>query len=103
MASQQVARLRSFHRAVTERVGALEGDYLGRARPLGESRLLWELGADPREIRELRRKLGLDSGYVSRLLRSLEAQGLAVVDESASDGRVRTARLTARGHRERAE
>jgi DNA-binding MarR family transcriptional regulator/GNAT superfamily N-acetyltransferase len=103
MAPELVARLRSFHRTVTERVGALEAHYLGRDRPLGESRLLWEIGPDGREVRDLRRHLGLDSGYVSRLLRSLEAQGLAVVDESAADGRVRLARLTARGRRERAE
>jgi DNA-binding MarR family transcriptional regulator/GNAT superfamily N-acetyltransferase len=103
MAGDTVARLRSFHRTVTERVGALEAEYLGRGRPLGESRLLWEIGANGSEVRDMRRRLGLDSGYVSRLLRSLEAQGLAVVEESASDARVRIARLTARGRRERAE
>jgi DNA-binding MarR family transcriptional regulator/GNAT superfamily N-acetyltransferase len=103
MAPELVARLRSFHRTVTERVGALEAEYLGRGRPLGESRLLWEIGANGSEVRDVRRRLGLDSGYVSRLLRSLEAQGLAVVEESASDARVRIARLTARGRRERAE
>jgi DNA-binding MarR family transcriptional regulator len=103
MAGDAVARLRSFHRTVTERVGALEAEYLGRGRPLGESRLLWEIGANGSEVRDMRRRLGLDSGYVSRLLRSLEAQGLAVVEESASDARVRIARLTARGRRERAE
>lgn len=103
METELVARLRSFHRTVTERVGALEPRYLGRDRPLGESRLLWEIGPDGREVRDLRRRLGLDSGYVSRVLRSLEAQGLAVVEESEADGRVRVARLTARGRRERAE
>jgi len=103
MDAERVARLRSFHRTVTARVGALEGGYLGRRRPLGESRLLWEIGPDGAEVRDLRRRLGLDSGYVSRLLRSLEARGLAVVEESASDARVRTARLTAGGRRERAE
>src|SRR3954454_3553882 len=85
MEQETVARLRSFHRAVTGRVGALETEYLGRARPLGESRVLWEIGPRGIEVRDLRRRLGLDSGYVSRLLRSLEAQGLAVVEESAAD------------------
>jgi DNA-binding MarR family transcriptional regulator len=103
MASDTVARLRSFNRTVTERVGALEARYLGRDRPLGQSRLLWEIGPDGAAVRDLRRRLGLDSGYVSRLLRSLEAQGLAVVEEDESDARVRVARLTARGRRERAE
>jgi DNA-binding MarR family transcriptional regulator len=99
----QIARLRSFNRSVTERIGALELEYLGQGRPLGESRLLWEIGADGNDVRDLRRRLGLDSGYLSRLLRSLESQGLARVDESATDARVRTARLTARGRRERAK
>jgi DNA-binding MarR family transcriptional regulator len=103
MASDTVARLRSFNRTVTERVGALETRYLGRSRPLGESRLLWEIGSDGAAVRDLRRRLGLDSGYVSRLLRSLEQQGLAVVAEDEADARVRVARLTDRGARERAE
>jgi DNA-binding MarR family transcriptional regulator/ribosomal protein S18 acetylase RimI-like enzyme len=102
-AADAVERLRSFHRTVTERVGALEAEYLGRDRPLGESRLLWEIGSDGIDVRDLRRRLGLDSGYASRMLRSLEAQGLVSVKASAADGRVRTARLTALGKREVAE
>ena len=47
--------------------------------------------------------LDLDSGYLSRLLRSLENDGLIVVERSPADGRVRTARLTGRGLAERAE
>jgi DNA-binding MarR family transcriptional regulator/GNAT superfamily N-acetyltransferase len=97
----QVAGLRSFHRVVTERIGALETEYLGRDRPLGESRLLWEIG-DGIDVRDLRRKLGLDSGYASRLLRSLEAAGLVESATSTGDARVRTVRLTAHGRRERA-
>jgi DNA-binding MarR family transcriptional regulator/GNAT superfamily N-acetyltransferase len=97
-----VARVRSFNRLVTERVGALADRFLGRARPLGECRLLWEIGRGEVEIRELRSRLGLDSAYVSRMLRSLEAQGLVAVAESASDGRVRHVRLTAAGRKERA-
>ena len=100
MNTDAVERLRQFHRTVTERVGALESAYLGRSRPLGESRVLWEIGTDGVDVRDLRRRLGLDSGYASRMLRSLEAQGLVTVKASAADRRVRTARLTARGKRE---
>jgi DNA-binding MarR family transcriptional regulator/GNAT superfamily N-acetyltransferase len=103
MATDAVERLRHFHRTVTERVGALEIEYLGRSRPLGESRILWEIGPVGADVRDLRGRLGLDSGYVSRMLRSLEAQRLVTVKTSAADGRVRTARLTARGRREVAE
>jgi DNA-binding MarR family transcriptional regulator/GNAT superfamily N-acetyltransferase len=82
---------------VTERVGALSDRYLARDRPLGEARLLWEIGPDGRDLRELRTRLELDSGYLSRLLRSLEAAGLVTVGPSREDARVRTARLTRRG------
>jgi DNA-binding MarR family transcriptional regulator/GNAT superfamily N-acetyltransferase len=103
MSDAQVAVLRRLHRTVTERAGVLEDGYLGRGRPLGESRLLWEIGADGVEVRELRRRLGLDSGYVSRLLGSLSERGLVTVQPSSADRRVGVARLTAGGRRERAE
>ena len=70
-----VERVRAFNRIVTERVGALDERYLGRGRPLGASRMLWEIGPDGTDVRELRRRLGLDSGYASRLLRSLRGRG----------------------------
>jgi DNA-binding MarR family transcriptional regulator len=98
-----VDRVRSFNRTVTQRVGALDDHYLARDRPLGESRLLWEIGDDGCDVRRLRTALDLDSGYVSRLLRSLESDGLVTVEPSPADKRVRTARLTAPGVRERAE
>ena len=97
-----VARVRSFNRAVTERVGALDEEYMGRGRPLGEARLLWEIGLEGAEVRELRRRLAIDSGYVSRLLRSLEADGLVAVETDRTDRRVRRARLTRAGRDERA-
>src|SRR5438309_2309241 len=62
-----VARLRSLHRTVTERAGALQERFLGLGRPYGESRVLWEIGLEGAEVRELRRRLALDSGYLSRL------------------------------------
>jgi DNA-binding MarR family transcriptional regulator/GNAT superfamily N-acetyltransferase len=103
MSTPMVARVRSFNRAVTERVGALDEQYMGRGRPLGEARLLWEIGPEGAEVRQLRRRLAMDSGYASRLLRSLEAQGLVAVETDAGDRRVRRARLTRAGHAERAE
>jgi DNA-binding MarR family transcriptional regulator/GNAT superfamily N-acetyltransferase len=98
-----VEQVRSFNRTVTERVGALSDHFLGRDHPLGEARLLWEIGAEGAEVRELRGRLALDSAYVSRLLRSLERQGLVVVEASRDDRRVRRARLTPAGLAERAE
>src|SRR4051812_16382568 len=98
-ATQQV---RAFNRAVTQHVGALQDEYLARGRPLGASRVLWEAGEQPVDIRALRARLDLDSGYLSRLLRTLEGEGLVVVEPGADDRRVRTVRLTAAGRAERA-
>lgn len=103
MVGDDVARVRSFNRTVTQRLGALSDRFLGRERPLGQARLLWEIGVEGSEVRELRARLALDSGYTSRLLRALENQGLAAVTPDPSDGRVRRATLTAAGMRERRE
>lgn len=98
-----VEQVRRFNRVMTERVGALNDQFLGRNHPLGEARLLWEIGEQGASIRELRRRLSLDSAYVSRLLRSLEKQGLVVVKRSEHDGRVGLVQLTGAGLRERIE
>ena len=100
-AGEMVQQLRSFNRLVTQRVGALDDRFLARGRPLGEARVLWEIGEEGCDVRLLRARLGVDSGYLSRLLRSLEAAGLAEVVPSEGDRRVRTARLTAEGLAER--
>lgn len=97
-----IAQTRRFNRVVTQRVGALNDHFLARDRSLGEARLLWEIGPDGRDVRALRTQLDLDSGYLSRLLRSLETAGLITVGLKKSDKRVRIARLTRRGAAERA-
>ena len=102
MDESQLLQIRRFNRAVTQRVGALEVDYLRRGRPLAEARLLFEIGADGVDLRTLRGKLGLDSGYLSRLLQSLTAQGLITVTKGVGDGRRRRVSLTRKGSAERA-
>ncbi|MGH8835184.1 MAG: MarR family winged helix-turn-helix transcriptional regulator, partial [Actinomycetes bacterium] len=105
MDADLVAQVRRFNRLVTQRVGALSDRFLARDRSLGEARLLWEIGAtgrDGRDVRSLRSQLGLDSGYLSRLLQALQVSGLISVGPKESDRRVRVARLTRRGHAERA-
>lgn len=94
---EQLQIIRRFNRFVTQRIGVLQASYLGRGRPLGEARLLFEIGEAGADIRDLRIRLDLDSGYVSRTLRALEAQGLLTVEKSPQDGRVRIARLTPQG------
>jgi DNA-binding MarR family transcriptional regulator/GNAT superfamily N-acetyltransferase len=102
MDQNQIQQVRRFNRLVTQRVGALEDGYLKRGRPLGEARLLFEAGHDGMDVRALRARLGLDPGYLSRLLRSLEAQKLIKVQAQATDRRVRRVVLTAKGRAERA-
>jgi DNA-binding MarR family transcriptional regulator/GNAT superfamily N-acetyltransferase len=95
-----IRQVRLFNRLVTQRVGALQDSYLSRGRPLGEARLLFEIGPDGQDVRALRTILNLDSAYVSRLLRSLEAQELVTVEKHAGDARVRRAVLTEKGRAE---
>jgi DNA-binding MarR family transcriptional regulator len=97
-----IAQVRRFNRVVTQRIGALDGRFLSRDRSLGEARLLWEVGPAGADLRALRARLGLDAGYLSRLLQSLEHAGLVRTAPKPSDRRVRIARLTRSGLAERA-
>ena len=96
-----IAQVRSFNRMVVQAIGALDDRYLS-GLPLGEARLLWEMGDEGCAVRALRARLELDSGYLSRLLRSLEERRLVKVEASPVDRRVRIVRPTAAGRRERA-
>ena len=98
-----VSQVRRFNRLVTQRAGALDDHFLGRDRPLGESRVLYEIGPDGADLRELRARLGLDSGYLSRIVQSLASAGLVSVRAGPEDERVRRAHLTRRGRAEVAE
>ena len=102
MDGNQLQSVRRFNRLVTQRVGALEVDYLRRGRPLAEARLIFEISADGADVRALRSQLGLDSGYLSRLLQSLKTQGLIAVTKGDDDGRRRHVNLTRTGAAERA-
>jgi len=102
MDESQLQSVRRFNRLVTQRIGALEVDYLRQGRPLAEARLIFEIGADGADVRALRCKLGLDSGYLSRLLQSLKTQGLIAVTKGDDDGRRRHLSLTHKGNAERA-
>src|SRR3954470_17065285 len=83
---QDIARVRSFNRLVTRQVGALQDRYFG-GRPLGETRVLFEIGSRSATPRDIRARLGLDSGYVSRVIRSLERDGLVTRRPDPADRR----------------
>jgi DNA-binding MarR family transcriptional regulator/GNAT superfamily N-acetyltransferase len=101
MDKSQLQGVRRFNRLITQRVGALEVDYLRRGLPLAEARLIFEISADGADVRALRSKLKLDSGYLSRLLQSLKTQGLIAVAKGDGDARRRRVSLTRKGGAER--
>ena len=93
---QEIARVRSFNRLVTRQVGALNDRYLG-GRPLGESRVLFEIGTEGATPRDVRVRLGLDSGYLSRMIRSLQRDGLVEERPDPRDRRTKLLKLTRAG------
>jgi DNA-binding MarR family transcriptional regulator/GNAT superfamily N-acetyltransferase len=101
MSDVGVEQVRRFNRTVTAQIGVLNDRFLGRDRPLGQARILWEIGENGCALRLLRARLGLDSGYLSRTLRALEDAGLIELHASDIDRRTRVARLTSSGRRER--
>ncbi len=98
MTSTASSVLRRFNRTYTQRIGALDESFLGTGRPLAVSRLLLEIGSGDRAgVRELRERLDLDSGHLSRMLRRLEEEGLVAMEVDTGDRRRRVAVLTPAG------
>ena len=95
-----VERVRDFNRFYTQAIGVLTDRYLGQLRPLSEARVLFEVGVDGADVRDLRARLRLDSGYMSRLLRALESAGLIRTQPSSTDSRVHRVELTHQGELE---
>lgn len=93
------ATLRRFNRTYTQRVGALDESFLGLGWPLGASRLIFEIGEEGTTVRELRQRLDLDSGYLSRLLRRLTRADVVEVHPDPADRRRRLVTLTHEGRR----
>lgn len=102
-ASPHTATLRRFNRTYTQRVGALEDSFLGLGWPLGASRLIFEIGETGTTVLDLRARLDLDSGYLSRLLRRLTRAGVVEVVPDPADRRRRLVALTPEGVRVRRE
>lgn len=95
-----ISRFRRFSRAVTSEVGALDTSFLGRGRPLGAARVLNAIGHGCTDVAAIRTYLGLDSGLMSRLLRSLEEEELIELAADPEDARKRRAVLTPAGEAE---
>lgn len=99
MSTDDVAALRRFNRYFTRRIGALDDHYLGQDRPLGAARLLFEIG-EGASLRELRSRLGLDAGYLSRMAKTLESQGMVRISVHPEDNRLRRIEPTPAGRTE---
>jgi DNA-binding MarR family transcriptional regulator len=94
-----IARVRSFNRLVTRQAGVVNDRYLGR-RPFGQSRVLFEIGVEGTTPRDLRARLGLDSGYVARLIGALRRDGLVDASPDPADRRTKRLSLTRAGRAE---
>lgn len=95
---EQVAAVRRFNRLYTRKIGALDEGHLHSAFSLTEVRVLYELAHRPNPTAaEIGRELALDAGYLSRMLRGFEGQGMMERVASPADARQQLLRLTDRG------
>lgn len=93
-----IKAVRQFNRFYTKEIGALD-PYLGGPMPLTEVRVLYELAHRDKPVAsELARDLGLDGGYLSRILRRFETQGWLQRTPHSDDGRQSVLALTPAGH-----
>ncbi len=98
--SQRAAAIRQFNRFYTRQIGLLSSRYLDSPFTLTEARVIYELAQhDSTTAARLGRELGLDPGYLSRLLRRFQRRGLLRQQPSPTDGRQRLLRLTPQGRR----
>jgi DNA-binding MarR family transcriptional regulator/GNAT superfamily N-acetyltransferase len=101
VAAEDIALVRRFNRLVVRQAGGL-GDYMGH-RPLGELRVLFEIGGGAATPRDVRVRLGLDSGYLARVLRALQRDGLVAAAPDPADRRTKQLQVTAAGRAEMRE
>jgi DNA-binding MarR family transcriptional regulator len=96
-----VQQFRAFNRLYTQRIGGLEASYLGTKWNLPEARVLFEIAATPEPMAsQIAKRLHMDPGYLSRILRRFERYKLLRRRVSASDARIRALTLTPIGQRE---
>lgn len=95
---QSIDAVRRFNRFYTKQIGVLQEGYLRTPFSLTEARVIYELAhREASTAAELRGELGLDAGYLSRILRGFAKQGLIDRQPSPTDGRQSIVRLTEAG------
>jgi DNA-binding MarR family transcriptional regulator/ribosomal protein S18 acetylase RimI-like enzyme len=98
--AQRIAAVRRFNRFYTQNLGLLRPDWLDGAFSLTEARVLYEIKhRDGVTASHIARDLGLDAGYLSRILRGFHKNGLIRKDVSPNDGRQSLLAMTARGRK----
>jgi DNA-binding MarR family transcriptional regulator/GNAT superfamily N-acetyltransferase len=96
--AERIAAVRAFSRFFTTMIGILDEGLLHSPYSLTEARVIFELAqADRTEVVRLRRTLGLDPGYLSRMLTRFDSDGLVVRERSDRDARRQVIGLTAAG------
>jgi DNA-binding MarR family transcriptional regulator/GNAT superfamily N-acetyltransferase len=96
----QVLAMREFNRFYTARLGLLRKRYLNGEFSLTEARIIYEIGSHPKQTAaSLRNTLGLDAGYISRLLTLLTRQKLIRHTVSKDDGREKLLSLSPTGEK----
>ncbi|WP_306359433.1 bifunctional helix-turn-helix transcriptional regulator/GNAT family N-acetyltransferase [Nocardia sp. CC227C] len=96
--ARQIAAVRAFNRRYTRVIGVLREGLVDTRFSLTEARILFELAdSGPLEVVTLRQSLGLDPGYLSRILARFEADGLVERRRAERDRRIQRVRLTDRG------
>jgi len=98
--AETITQIRSFNRFYTRFVGALDKSHLGSGLPLPEARVVYELTNQPGVLAsQIVERLGVDPGYLSRMLKRLETQGLISRERSDQDGRAAALFLTDAGRK----
>ena len=98
LSEERIGIVRQFNRFFTRQIGVLREGLLHSPYPLTDARILFELGqCNQVTASRLGRELGLDAGYLSRILARLEQQGLLDKVRSENDGRQLLVSLTAAG------
>ena len=99
--AERVEAMRRFNRFYTRRIGVLHDGLLHSPFPLTEARVIFELAQHERvTATELNSYLGLDPGYLSRILRRFSKRGLIDKKTSQTDGRQSWIWLTEKGMNE---